>query len=57
MLNMGIKINAVVGAAGFRVPTDRGGVGQVNSEKITDPDRGFRGTTRDESPVVKISNN
>ena len=56
MLSMGVNINAVSNTEGLRVPTDKGGVGMVNSVKVTDPDRGFRGTVRDESPAIKINN-
>ena len=55
MLSMGIKINSISATAGLRVPTDRGGVGTVNSTLINDPDRGFRAENR--TSVATIEKN
>lgn len=57
MLHLGIKINTINTTLGLRVPTDRSGVGTVNSNLKTDPDRGFRGTDRNEVIVEKLSKN
>lgn len=49
MLNMGIQISVVSPNPNIRMGTDRAGVGQVNSTRPVDPDRGVR--TRPQDPA------
>ena len=45
-IHMGVSISSATSSNRLRLPTERSGVGTVNSGLISDPDRGFRAEHR-----------